>query len=241
MKKILIINCFVVIGKIAIAQSTVIVTDRPDITESAEIVPTGWLQGEHGFQYTFDNNQQFDIASSLMRFGLNTHTELRLGVEPSLTFDEPNIIYNQRISIGAKSVFLNKDKFKLALLTAIGTHLTQIELTGMSSTADIVLLGSVDVFDFWSIGINAGGNWLSDETGANVNYSISNALALGETCGYFIEIFGQRSPRDYGSTAIDIGFTYLINNNFQLDISGGYFFESEITFLSTGLSYRFEL
>lgn len=229
------------LGKSAIAQSTTIVTDRPDITESAEVVPTGWLQGEHGFQYTFDYDPQFDIASSLLRLGVNEHTELRLGIEPSLTFDELNTIFNQDVSIGAKSVFLNKDKFKLALLTAVGTRLTQIEQSGRSSTADIVLLGSVDLFDFWSLGFNAGGNWLSDETGANVNYSISNALALGANCGYFIELFGQMSQYNNNNTAIDIGFTYLLNNNLQADISGGYYFSDETTFLSTGFAYRFAL
>ena len=36
------------------AQTSAIVTDRPDITESAAVVPTGWLQGEHGFSYSDD-------------------------------------------------------------------------------------------------------------------------------------------------------------------------------------------
>jgi len=241
MKKTFALSLIAVISKVAVAQSTEIVTDRPDITESAEVVPTEWLQGEHGFQYTFSRHPQFDLASSLLRFGINTHTELRLGIEPSIGIEEPTNLYNQQLSIGAKSILLNKSRYQFGLLTTLSTGFTESDANNLNHAADIVLLGAVDLFAFWSIGYNLGSNWQSNESGTLVNYSVSNALALGNYCSYFIEIFGQLNSYASNTTAIDIGFTYLLNNNLQLDLSGGYFFNEETTFLSTGFAYRFAL
>jgi hypothetical protein len=56
-----------------------IVTDRPDITESAIVVPVGSLQFENGFTWTSDHGKQsVDLSESLLRFGIFGRTELRL-------------------------------------------------------------------------------------------------------------------------------------------------------------------
>ena len=56
-----------------------IVTDRPDITESAIVVPIGSLQFENGFAWTSDHGKQsLDVSETLLRFGIFGRTELRL-------------------------------------------------------------------------------------------------------------------------------------------------------------------
>jgi hypothetical protein len=58
-----------------------IVTDRPDVTESSIVVPTGSLQIENGITWTSDRRfQTFDVPESLMRFGLVARTEFRIAV-----------------------------------------------------------------------------------------------------------------------------------------------------------------
>jgi Putative MetA-pathway of phenol degradation len=58
-----------------------IVTDRPDVTESSIVVPTGSFQIENGITWTTDHRfQTFDLPESLMRFGLATRTEFRIAV-----------------------------------------------------------------------------------------------------------------------------------------------------------------
>src|ERR1700736_6070107 len=58
-----------------------IVTDRPDTTESAVVVPKASLQVENGFTWT-DNgpSRLISLCQSLIRMGLSAATELRLAV-----------------------------------------------------------------------------------------------------------------------------------------------------------------
>lgn len=59
-----------------------IVTDRPDFTESSEIIPFGWLQIESGVSLEGDAvTRAFTAPSALLRFGLGLRTEFRFGAE----------------------------------------------------------------------------------------------------------------------------------------------------------------
>src|ERR1700730_7560172 len=58
-----------------------IVTDRPDVTESAIVVPKGSLQFENGLTWTTDKSQKtFDLSETLGRFGVSARTESRIVV-----------------------------------------------------------------------------------------------------------------------------------------------------------------
>ena len=58
-----------------------IITDRPDVTDAATVVPRGSLLVENGVTLTRDHgNPILDGAQSLIRFGVTSRTELRLGM-----------------------------------------------------------------------------------------------------------------------------------------------------------------
>jgi len=58
-----------------------IITDRPDVTDAATVVPRGSLLVENGLTFTRDHGQPLlDGTQSLIRFGVTPRTELRLGV-----------------------------------------------------------------------------------------------------------------------------------------------------------------
>ena len=64
-----------------------IATDRPAVTDSSVVVPSGSLQAENGFLETSGQGQSVvDAPESLVRFGLASKTELRLTV--------PDFFYN---------------------------------------------------------------------------------------------------------------------------------------------------
>ena len=65
-----------------------LITDRPDITESASIVYPGWLQIETGFSLLNDNFVDetvvndliiYNLAGTLLRYGISGSVELRAG------------------------------------------------------------------------------------------------------------------------------------------------------------------
>jgi Putative MetA-pathway of phenol degradation len=244
MKKIIFISGFILSNLVVWGQTDVIVTDRPDITESATIVPVGWLQGEHGFQYNADYFYSFECATTLMRLGINEHTELRFATTPVLTEQpgqiENDLQYTQTFDIGVKSSLYDGDIFQAALIGSFGANYTDAESNNMVLPYfSIIYVGAFNILKFWSLGINAGPSWNEYDNYLQFPYSISNAFALGERCAYFVELFSPDLVDE--NLWIDAGFTYLINSNFQVDISGGYAFTEEMQFISTGFAYRFEL
>jgi len=65
---------------IVAAQSPDLVTDRPDQTESATVVPKGLVQVETGYLFTRDGNvDSYEVPGTLFRIGLGGRLELRLG------------------------------------------------------------------------------------------------------------------------------------------------------------------
>ncbi|MGD0955290.1 MAG: transporter [Candidatus Acidiferrales bacterium] len=71
-----------------------IATDRPAVTNSSVVVPSGSLQAENGFLETDSQGQNiFDGPETLVRLGVATRTELR--------FTVPNYYYN--LSVGGRS------------------------------------------------------------------------------------------------------------------------------------------
>lgn len=226
------------------AQTSTIITDRPDITESAAVVPTGWLQGEHGFSYSDDYYHTFEIASTLMRLGLNEHTEFRIGFSPTLNelpeHDSSAYQLMQGFDFGVKSMFYAGNKLNAATIVSLGTNYYNTDnLENLQPYFSILFAVSYDLFDFWSIGLNTGADWNEEENYLQFPYSVSNAFSLGDKMGYFVELFGPDFTEN--ELSMDAGFTYLISDNFQVDISGGFHFDNETTFISTGFAYRFDL
>jgi hypothetical protein len=63
-----------------------LVTDRPDFTESSDVIPRRWLQFESGVTVEWDGSDVFRTRSvsapaALFRLGLGFRTELRIGAE----------------------------------------------------------------------------------------------------------------------------------------------------------------
>jgi hypothetical protein len=102
----------------------------------------------------------------------------------------------------------------------------------------------------FSIGLNLAPAWEceKDEQGdRHMNAIIAYAGVLGitisERLSGFIEYFGDAPVNPTGKPAnlIDGGFTFLVKDNFQLDLAGGVGMTevSEDWFLGAGISYRY--
>ena len=79
--KALLLSLMVQVGTgVASAQSPDLVTDRPDQTESATVVPRGLMQVETGYLFARDGDVDgYEVPGTLFRIGLSGWTELRIG------------------------------------------------------------------------------------------------------------------------------------------------------------------
>lgn len=222
-------------------------TDRPDQTESPAITPKNYLQVETGFFYekVDRNTQNFSHPTVLLKYGINENFELRLSSEFN---SEKTGIYKQSgtppLSFGFKAKLTDENKY-LPKISFIG-HLTANRLASAAfktvhPAPSFRVLFQHTLTEKLSLGYNLGAEWNGDTQEATGIYTVSTAYSFNEKLGGFAEVYGFLNEFQKPDHRFDAGFTYLINNDFQIDASAGVRL-SEMApnhFLSCGISYRF--
>ena len=238
------------------AQETVaeLVTDRPDQTESAVVVPLKFLQIETGF--LMENNKDADIRyqsfaynSTLLRYGLFKNMELRLGLEylgdrsktKGSEFKNTTSGFGP-LYTGFKIKIADEENWKphIAFLGAIIFPFTACDsLKPSYSAASMLFAFSNTLSDRYSIGYNLGIDWDGNTPIPNYFYSVSLGIGLTEKVGSFIEAYGTLPEEGKPEHLADAGFTWLLYPNFQLDLSGGVgIYNAADNFISFGFTYR---
>ena len=239
-----------------------LVTDRPDQTESAAVVPSGLVQVEAGFTHTEDEPDAGDlvvsdgIAETLVRVGLLRGLELRLGFS-GFRLEEIDTATGETSDEGYGGATLGA---KLALLEERGARprLALIAGTTLPSGARRFSTHEFDPFvratashtlsERLSLGYNLGAAWLTeqDETGDDDTLSVlvgtvTLGIALSERVATFVELFGESGlSAEDDLTAFDAGATWLLLDNLQLDLSGGVGLSESASdwFAGVGVSFR---
>lgn len=228
------------------------VTDRPDQTESANVMPVKSFQLETGFLFErYDKNiNNTTYNSSLLRYGLIENLEVRLGFEYVGTnisleggdFDKSGF---GPLTLGAK-VFLREEGDGLPKLAFLST--LSIPNTGSSAFennnlgADFRLNGEYSLNDALSFGANVGIAWsgVEGEDYAVGIYTAVIGMSLSEKLGAFAELYGFLPGEGKNDHRWDGGLTYAVNEDLQLDLSTGVGLSkvSPDFFISLGLSIR---
>jgi hypothetical protein len=194
------------------------------------------------------------VPTTLLRYGLTDKIELRLGIDfdgASSKMGDIDLSEDSKLSLNAPSLSAKFSLFKgegwkpdFAIITK--ATLPNIGAEGKQEEHVVPELNfafSNDISKDLSIGYNVG---LESDYKFNVTdlfYSASLGINISDKTGSFIEIFGNTPDAKFKefSNSIDGGFTYLIKNNFQVDIYGGLGLSSDANdfFLGTGFGYKF--
>ncbi|MFN0275559.1 MAG: transporter [Chitinophagales bacterium] len=243
MKKNNILIIFICAIQNIIAQTEPIITDRPDQTESAATVPAGYFQGEHGlFIDVYDLQTEYAIPANLLRYGINDNFELRLEIEPHITqISSVNQSGLLPLALGLKSRLLENELLELSLIAHV--HFADIATEQFKATHNAIttrLTAAHGIKDFLNIGYNFGVEWDGETPVPLYVYTFTCGFPLGERLGMFTEVFGNFNDEN-NDHFFDAGLTYLLSNNFQADVSGGFHFAMNNYFGGVGLAYRFQL
>ncbi len=249
------LTIFVFIELHAQTETYPLVTDRPDQTESSCTVPYKTIQLETGFVYQADENKNrkeksISFNSTLLRYGLLRNMEVRFGVEYIKNIREDKATSNETTIDGFAPLLCG---IKIAISgqkgivpeMALLSHLT-LPNTGSKDfqtsvlLPDMILSLSYQLSGYLSSGINIGAEWDDTNQGATGIYSWVLGFSLGEKTGAFIETYGTFNDDTPFDSRIDGGFTFLIQPNLQVDISGGWGLAniSPDYFFGGGLSWR---
>lgn len=251
---LLLVLVLVVIGFVATAQSTSdMTTDRPDQTEAPVLVPQGGFQMETGFFIERTNQKNTAISdigynTSLLKYGVNENLELRFITEylGHQTKNREGRVSNVKgfspIAVGVKLKLADEKKFwpQAALIGHINLKTGSKAFEPSNTAADFRFTFSHTLSDKWSLSYNLGAEWNGETPEATFLYTLAVGYALTNKLGAFIESYSFFPESSKADNRMDGGFTYKVNSNFQLDISGGLGLSSNAPdyFVSTGLSFR---
>ncbi|MCH8047766.1 MAG: transporter [Planctomycetes bacterium] len=233
-----------------------LITDRPDFTESSVTVGRGVAQLEMGYSYTYDSEaggrtKSHSYPELLLRYGILAEwLELRVGWSYA---EETTNTFAQ----GSEDLYLG---FKIALTPQEGilpemALIPQMTVPSGSAafTANETLPGVNWVYG-WEINdcISTGGssqlNKAIDGTTSNEYYEFAQswtiAYSLTDRLGAYTEWFAfipSGADTERNKHFFNGGFTFLVNNDLQLDAFAGLGLNrnAEDYFVGTGVSKRF--
>jgi hypothetical protein len=256
MLKIQLLSIAILLPVLALPQEEPpLVTDRPDQTESAVVVPAWRLQIETGIlkEWAESGTEEYDettrYGATLLRFGLFNFMEFRLGSDLLKNrFKLPAGV--PREDFGASPIGVGF-KFALAKENGLIPDIALITSWQIPNTGNKIY--SSDkwqhsyVFAFahtlsenWGLGYNLGYEFVGSFETSAFKYSLVGGYSIAERWGIFIELYGNKISSIPWDLRSDAGVTFLLFPSFQLDLSGGLGL-TEISpqgFISTGLSWR---
>jgi hypothetical protein len=233
-----------------------LIGDRPDQTESSITVPNKTLQIETGFLHLRSTDAEVknyftEYNGTLLRFGLLKFLELRFGAGYEGNKTEMPVSDNNPAETSDNGFSPLSAGFKLNLLkgenlvpqTALIFEAT-IPKTGKSKPAKpdpaILLACSNPITQNIDFGYNIGVSADQENNTANGFYSLVVGFGAGERLGFFMEAFGTFLLGSGDEWSADGGLTYLLQNNLQFDLYGGFGLNKAAPdfFIGTGLIYR---
>lgn len=231
-------------GNAVAEPSDELVTDRPDQTESASVVPRGSVQLEVGGVFTRDSEADLDVEtfeapSSLLRFGLADRAEMRVGWSGFVEerFDGPGAGETLDgvgdMDLGAKFLLVQggERRPQVALLVTSTVPVGDDDTTSDAWDPSFRFNFDHDLSENLGLGVNLGAEWQTVRSDAGVEdtatrfvYTAALGRALDEARGVFVEIFGSESidgPDSGAEVSLDGGLTWLLRPNLQLDVAAG--------------------
>lgn len=239
------------LSQISFAQlNETIRTDRPGQAIGAFTVGKNILQLQQGVDNYSLADTKFPpngfVSNNVVRFGILETVELSALIDyqyERTRFDTISISLSgvSNLHLGFR-VHINDQKGWIPT-TAFQMRL---KIPKMSKDFGAKKLATAMVFVAnWSFpkSMSLASNWILSYNGKDPyptgGYVLNFGFPIHKKLSGFIENYGQVNQSIF-QTRFDGGFAYLVNNNFQLDISGGYGNNQNVQdyFLSTGVSWR---
>lgn len=203
-------------------------TDRPDFTESTEIVPPGWVQSESGYTFSrADGYTSHSIGELLLRVPASNRAEFRLGFNSYSIEHVPGLVRRgfEDMEVGTKVRLIESEERSFVPNVSI-LGLTTLP-TGHRDIGSSVMQPTVKLAFGWQLSEK-----LSFDSNANYTYASedgtrfsqwANSASLGAEItprlGSFFEWFGT-SPASLGAKRADYlnaGVGMRFGNSLKLD------------------------
>jgi len=211
-------------------------TDRPDQTEAPVLVPVKYFQIETGFVFETGKTAEvqgdtytdsYNLGTSLLRYGLSKKVELRLGAgftlqkiqEGKVISEESglaNVLLASKISLAEEEGFIPQSALLLNLFLPIGNK----SFFSDNLVPGFVFATGYTLTQWLGMSSNLGMRFFENDDQI-FRYSLVFGFDVIPKIGIFLETFGRISGKDKPVHMADLGMTYRILPNLQLDTSYG--------------------
>jgi len=227
-----------------------ITTDRPAVTASSIVVPSGDLQFENGFTETGNQGQtSFDFPQTLVRLGLTSKTELR--------FTPPDYFNNYNagarfasgwgdLSLGAKQqLFTTSAGFDASLIVSLSFPAGANALSSHGYDPQLLLPWSHPIFKNWTAAGMFGLLWPTQGATRNPTGQLSFLLDRQNTKRWdtFIEYAADFPQRGTPQHLLHFGMAFKVTTNQQFDFHVGFGLSSAAVdhFVALGYSFQYRV
>ena len=212
-----------------------LVTDRPDFTESSEVVGRGAIQIETGFTLESDRagavrSRAITTPAILARFGVGSRVEVRVGGDGYLrgwttSPASPAVSGYSDVEVGAKVKWLDADGFDMSVIPALSVPTNDDHYSSGTFDTTVKVTWAADLPRAFGLSGNLNVARRGDQVGrfSQGAFSASLAHALAGPWGGYVEgyVFTP-PPREVGAAwTVNGGVTRAIGADMQLDLEIG--------------------
>jgi hypothetical protein len=209
--------------------------DRPDQTESPDILYRNFFQFETGMNFEKNNSDadvkltNYSIPELLIRYGINKNIELRVALNYSREEMSSGDLKDKTtglkpLGLGIKIKLADENKLypKTAILLNIDVPGTGNEVYKVKHISPkLKFLFSNEITDKIDLGYNIGISWDNEEKTNSEFYTMSLGVNPFNKFSFFIESYGFFAKSVSPDFRIDYGIAYTILRNLQVDVSSG--------------------
>lgn len=228
------------------AEAPVIATDRPSFTDSSVVVPRGSAQFEDGFAETSARAEQvYDFSETLVRYGLTSKTELRLGVPDYFqNFHAGAAAGWGDLSAGVKQQIVAKDGgFDLAVVAGASFPTGSRGISSGGYDAQILFPWSNPISKNWTAAGMVGVLWPTEGGRHNATGQFTFLVDRQITGPWdaFVEYGGEYVQRGGPEHEVHFGTSFKVTKRQQVDFHVGVGLSSAAPdhFVGMGYSFRF--
>ena len=199
-----------------------LITDRPDFTESAVVVPLGHVQVEAGATVEFNANAELISGPELLvRWTPVECLELRFGGPDYLDGSRLRTSGFGDPSVGLKAQFGPLNDWDLGAIATISIPVGDDAFSTNSVDPELILMAGREL-SAWS---SLGGQVQAARDGSRNVWTLGGTVVLGlmlaDRVGTFVEVASSAPENRSSATILHHGYTFLVGRAVQFDVHGG--------------------
>jgi hypothetical protein len=247
-----VVSLFVFV-KSSFSQVEPISPDRPDQTESPNVIPLKSFQFEAGFVYEKNSQngstvKNYSYPSVLMRYGVLNNLELRMEVENTNETTEENGLSSSKkgispVSLGFKMNACDEKGLRPAIGFIVNLSLpnlasNEFKNNFVGTSVNLALENSIT--DKFSAGYNLGASWDGNTPEPTFFYTLSLSYEFSKLVSGFAEVYGFMPEKTRADHRFDFGLSVFALNNLAFDASAGLRITDNAPdyFVNGGFSFR---